>query len=403
MIAPARKFSMSHAGTVTLLFTDLVNSTDLLKRMGDEEAQRIFRAHHKLLSDAVIADGGHEVKWLGDGWMVAFPSAADAVRCAIGMQQGARRPVAGVRLGIRAGLHVGEALRDEADYFGTSVVIARRLCETASAGQILASAMVSGLLAGRQSFTFLDHGIIELKGLGPFATSEVVYERDDPSVLLQHTPFVGRSAELTKLDKKLADARGAHGGLVMLVGEPGIGKSRTIEEFTELARKEGAQVLSGRCYEGEWAPPFGPFAEAIAEYASVTDPEIVKRELGYGGPPLARLVPALRERLPDLGEPAPLAPEEERFRLLDATSQLLIAISQRMPLVLVLDHLHWADRGPLAMRRHFARFIARNRIMILGAYRDVELDRQHPLADALGALRREAPYERIPLMGLDAH
>ncbi len=126
-------FAMAHAGTVTLLFTDLVNSTELLKRMGDEEAQRIFRAHHKLLSDAVVAHGGHEVKWLGDGLMVAFPSAADAVRCAIAIQQSARRHAAGVRLGIRAGLHVGEALREEADYFGTAVVVARRLCETASA------------------------------------------------------------------------------------------------------------------------------------------------------------------------------------------------------------------------------------------------------------------------------
>src|SRR5713226_2264985 len=154
---------MAHAGTVTLLFTDLVNSTELLKRMGDEEAQRIFRAHHKLLSDAVVAHGGHEVKWLGDTLMVAFPSAADAVRCAIAIQQSARRPAAGVRLGIRAGLRVGEALREEAEYFGTAVVVARRLCETASAGQILASSMVSGLLAGRQSFTFEDRGTIELK------------------------------------------------------------------------------------------------------------------------------------------------------------------------------------------------------------------------------------------------
>src|SRR5260370_4891760 len=133
------------------------------------------------------------------------------------------------------------------------------------------------------------------------------------------------------------------------------------------------------------------------------EPEILKKELGFGGPPLARLAPALRERLPDLGEAAQLAREEERFRLLDATSQLLIAISQRLRLVLVLDDLHWADRGTIAMLRHVARFIARNRIMILGAYRDVELDRQHPLADALGALRRESPYERIPLKGLDAH
>ena len=89
---------MAHAGTVTLMFTDLVNSSELFHRAGDESAERIFEAHHKLLSDAVAAHGGHEVKWLGDGLMVAFPSAADAVRCAIAMQQGAQRPTAGERL-----------------------------------------------------------------------------------------------------------------------------------------------------------------------------------------------------------------------------------------------------------------------------------------------------------------
>ncbi len=361
----------------------------------------LHRTHHKLLSDAVAAHGGHEVKWLGDGLMVAFPSAADAVRCAIAMQRSARRPVADVRLGIRAGLHAGEALRDEADYFGTAVVVARRLCETAAAGQILASTMVSGLLAGRQSFSFRDHGTVELKGLGPFAASEVVYERDDSSVLLQHTPFVGRAGQVERLKQKLSEVRAGHGALVMLVGEPGIGKTRTLEEFADFARNEHATVLWGRCYEGEWAPPFGPFSEAIAEYAHSAEPEMIKRELGNGGPPLARLVPALRERLPELAEPVPLPPEEERFRLLDAVAQLLIAVSARAPLILVLDDLHWADRGTIAMIRHVARFVARNRIMMLGAYRDVELDRQHPLAEALGALRREAPYERIPLKGLE--
>src|SRR5258707_12606443 len=90
---------LANTRTATLLFTDLVNSTELLGRAGDERAQQIFRAHHKLLSDAVVAHGGHEVKWLGDGLMVAFPSAADAVRCAIAMQQSGRRPVAGARLG----------------------------------------------------------------------------------------------------------------------------------------------------------------------------------------------------------------------------------------------------------------------------------------------------------------
>src|ERR671923_2300891 len=96
---------------VTILFTDLVGSTELLARAGDEEAQRIFRAHHDLLAETAAAHGGEEVKWLGDGLMVAFPSAADAVRCAVAMQQASRRPSpGGERLAIRVGLNAGEAL-----------------------------------------------------------------------------------------------------------------------------------------------------------------------------------------------------------------------------------------------------------------------------------------------------
>src|SRR5436309_14381817 len=134
---------------VTILFTDLVGSTELLSRAGDEEAQRIFRAHHTLLAETAAAHGGAEVKWLGDGLMGAFLSAADALRCAVAMQQASRRPVAGEQLAIRVGLNAGEALRDESDYFGTPVVVARRLCDRAAGGQILCSELVAGLLAGR--------------------------------------------------------------------------------------------------------------------------------------------------------------------------------------------------------------------------------------------------------------
>src|SRR5499433_1667401 len=98
---------------VTLLFTDLVGSTELLQRAGDEQARRIFQAHHRLLKDIVAAHGGQEVKWLGDGLMTVFASAADAVRGAVAMQQAARRRAAGERLELRVGLHAGEALREE--------------------------------------------------------------------------------------------------------------------------------------------------------------------------------------------------------------------------------------------------------------------------------------------------
>ena len=90
---------------VTLLFTDLVNSTELLQRAGDEQAQRIFQAHHRLLKRFVAAHGGQEVKWLGDGFMTVFASPADAVRCAVAMQLAARRRAASGRLAIRVGLN----------------------------------------------------------------------------------------------------------------------------------------------------------------------------------------------------------------------------------------------------------------------------------------------------------
>jgi class 3 adenylate cyclase/tetratricopeptide (TPR) repeat protein len=390
------------AATTTILFSDLVGSTELLQRAGDEDAQRIFKAHSQLLRDAVSANGGATVKWLGDGLMVAFASTADAVRCAITMQQASRRPVNGERLAIRVGINAGDALRDEDDYFGTAVVTARRLCDRAGPGQILCSAVIEALLAGRQAFSFRDLGDFELKGItAPVATREVIFETEQPGLLLSRTPFVGREGELSRIKAKLADARAGRGGLVMLVGEPGIRKSRMIEEFTEHARTDGAAVLFGACFEGEWVPPFAPFADAIDNYAKEAAVEALQADLGHSAGAIARLAPSLRDRLPDLAEPAQLQPDEERFRLLDAVSQFLIATSQRVPVVLVLDDLHWADKGTIAMLRHVARFVARHRILLLGAYRDVELDRQHPLSDALAALRREVEYERIALKGFD--
>src|SRR5262249_26042955 len=112
-------------------------------------------------------------------------------------------------------------------------------------------------------------------------------------------------------------------------------------------------------------------------------------------------VPLLRERLPDLPEPAALQPDEERVRLLDAVVQFLIALATRAPLVLVLDDLHWADGATVALLRHVARFAPRHGLLLLGTYGDVEVSPQHPLADALGALPRDTTYEHLALGGLN--
>src|SRR5262245_29194500 len=150
-------------GPVTVLFTDLVSSTAMLERVGDEQAQRVLRGHRRLLQDALATHGGAELKWLGDGVMAVFPSTADAVRSAVTMQQTAGRRAAGERLGLRVGLHVGEALREEEDLVGMPVVVARRLCDRAAAGQILCSGLVVELLGGRKAFRFGEVGALELK------------------------------------------------------------------------------------------------------------------------------------------------------------------------------------------------------------------------------------------------
>src|SRR5262245_32118054 len=262
-------------GPVTVLFTDLVSSTELLQRVGDEQALRVLRAHQRLLRDAVAVHGGQEVKWTGDGLMTTFASSADAVRCAVAMQQTTRRRAAGERLAMRAGVHVGEALRDDSDWVGASVVVARRLCDRAAAGQILCSALVVELLGGRRAFRFGEVGALDLKGFAaPVAAYEVHYDRDDPAAALRHTPFMGRAAELERLERRLEETRGARGGVVLLAGEPGIGKTRLLEEFAESARAQEVQVLWGRCYEGEAARPYGPFAETFAEYARSAEPEM---------------------------------------------------------------------------------------------------------------------------------
>ena len=234
----------------------------------------------------------------GGGLMVAFASTADAVRCAIAMQQAAAQQ-GGERLRVRVGLNVGEVLQQKtgSGYFGTPVVLARRLCDRAEAGQILCGATVSGLLAGRAAFSFRDLAALELKGIAEkVGVCEVVYEAEPARGLLGRAPFVGRHEEMARLRARLEQARAGSGALVMVVGEPGIGKTRTLEEFTAHAREQGARVLWGRCYEGEGAPPFGPFAEAVTEYAKVLPPEELEKDLGPYGPPLSMLAPVLRTR-----------------------------------------------------------------------------------------------------------
>ncbi|MGH2830799.1 MAG: ATP-binding protein, partial [Actinomycetota bacterium] len=213
--------------------------------------------------------------------------------------------------------------------------------------------------------------------------------------------FVGRERELAALRNAIDAAAAGRGSLLMVAGEPGIGKTRLTEEAAVYARLQGGRTLTGRCYEAEAAVPYIPFVEAIRSYVADREPGELAQDLGEGAADVAKLVSEIRARIPDLAEPPPSDPDQERYRLLEAVSRFLVAASAATPTLLVLDDLHWADSASLSMLAHLARRIGGSRLAVVGTYRDVELDRQHPLAEMLAMLRRERLVERVLVRGLN--
>jgi class 3 adenylate cyclase len=168
----------SATGTVSLLFTDLVGSTELMDRLGDDAGDRLRREHFAILREAASEYGGREVKSLGDGLMLVFASALGAVACAVRMQQriaAYEDEASGQAMGLRIGLNAGEVISAEDDYFGTPVVVAKRLCDRAASGQTLLSDVVRSLVGSRREYRFIALGELQLKG---FADPVTAFELD---------------------------------------------------------------------------------------------------------------------------------------------------------------------------------------------------------------------------------
>ena len=213
--------------------------------------------------------------------------------------------------------------------------------------------------------------------------------------------FVGRDDEMATLLGALRDAEEARGSIVLLSGEPGIGKSRLADEVAARARADGIQVLRGRCWEAGGAPAYWPWVQVLRAYLRGADPDHLREQLGPGAPELAELLPELREILADIPHPAVRDPEVLRFRLFDAVATLLAAVADHgRSLLVVLDDLHAADEPSLLLLQFLAGAVPDTRVVVLGAFRDTEVGPDHPLERLLGDLLRERRLTRIALDGL---
>jgi tetratricopeptide (TPR) repeat protein len=212
------------------------------------------------------------------------------------------------------------------------------------------------------------------------------------------TPFIGRDEELERLRGLYAEAAAGRGKLMVISGEPGIGKTRLAIEIAAIASAEGANVMYGRCDE-DTLVPYQPFVEALKQLVDAVPSADLAETLGIAGGEISRLIPDIRRRLPGLAEPIQGDPEGERYRLFEATAVLLRTAAARRPTVLVIDDMHWADKPTVLLLKHVLRALSASAFWIIGTFRESEVSRDHPLAAMLADLRNEQSFDRIPLDG----
>ena len=403
----------------TIWLVDLVGSTRLATSVGPVRADELREGYFALLREAIESSGGKEFKNTGDGLMVAFTSASAAVRCAVLTQQRFERRYRNQeqRLQVRIGLGTGEATVKDGDYFGMPSIEAARLCDKAPTDGILISPLTKALAGRVDGARFESFGELELNGIPePMEAFQVLWERQDleqawadvgrwplPEALrrVPRIAYVGREPERGLLEVAGGHARSGARQVVLLSGEPGIGKTRLASYAALSANADGFAVCWGSCSE-DLAAPYEPWIAVCTQIVEHAPNDLLSDHAQLHGGELARLAGNLARRVPDAPARQTSDPETERFMLFKAVTELLRAVAASVPLCVVLDDFQWADGQSVALLKHIARNLEHGPLQLLVTYRDSDLTKHHPLTAALADLRRLDGVERIALQGLHA-
>jgi tetratricopeptide (TPR) repeat protein len=387
---------------------------------GDEVAARLATKFASVARDEVAARGGEVIELRGDEALAVFSSARQALRAAVALQERfARESEADPELPLAVGIGVdaGEAVQVEGGYRGKALNLGARLCSLAAASEVLVSEGVIHLAGKVEGLRYTERGAVQLKGFADSITVMHVTaagtievkpaDPNEPSEPEQRLPIggflgslpssglVGREEELRQILTSVSSVAAGEGRLLLLAGEPGVGKTRLAQEATLVAQNYGFLLTVGRCYEQQQSVPFYPFRDALVMLHGVA-PAVVRNGAAQRWPYLARLLPD------QLGSSAstPSDIPEEQERLFRAVSGFMEAIAELRPIAFLLDDLQWADTATLQLLQHLSRSTCASAVLLLGTYRDVEVSAQHPLQAVLRDLGREQLVNRVPVKRL---
>jgi tetratricopeptide (TPR) repeat protein/KaiC/GvpD/RAD55 family RecA-like ATPase len=217
---------------------------------------------------------------------------------------------------------------------------------------------------------------------------------------MKETQLIDRTEEMRLLRGAIDRAVRGEGGVVFLYGEAGIGKTRLARELAAYASLLGMRVLSGRCpalFRMDGVPPYILWKEVVKDYLETCTSDQLYKVIGNYPIEVSKLVPELRQMLRSMPESFPLSPENSRDRLFEAVSQFITNISKEGSLLVILDDLQWTDESSLLLLHYLARGAFKESLLLLGAYRDTDVDERHPLIPVLTELNRERLLQSVQL------
>lgn len=365
-----------------------------LTQRNESLALQLIRESERIVRPILSEHGGREVKTLGDGLLAEFGSALSATECAIEIQraihayngQGGSIPI-----DLRIGVHVGDVEHRDGDIFGDAVNITSRIEGLAEPGGVCITGSVLEQVQNKLPYPCQELGRVSLKNIvRPVTVCRVVLPWVEAGEV-GLTPWTGRRRELQTITHAIEAGRREKGHILFIQGEPGIGKTRLVQEALRHQPPSGLRVLRSRALPGEPCPPYGCWAEAAREFFRDAPPSLAFKACGDFASEITRLVPELATRLGRYSSSPSSDPDQERLGFYEGITQLFLNIAKESPLVVFFDDLQWADTSSIRLLQFAGRRVQGSQLLIIAACRDYD-PQQNPV---LPEVIRDLSHQRL--------